>query len=693
MSFLTPLFLLGGLALALPILFHLIRRTTRERTAFSSLMFLEPSPPRLTQRSRLEHWLLLLLRCLALALLALGFARPFFKEASTEAKPADGGRRVVVLVDTSASMRRAGLWDEARARVAAVVRTMQPGDEVAVYAFAREVRPLLSFGEWTTTLAADRAALVAARLAAESPGWTGTELGRALMVAAEALGEGEGRPTSGPREIVLVSDLQAGGRAESLQGYEWPKGVTVRVETLAAKTGTNAGLQLLAESAETEGQAAAVRVRVINAPDAKREAFRVGWVRTTGGDFVGEPVATYVPPGQSRVVALPVATADGAQAIGLRGDDDDFDNTVYVVPPVPLRASVVYLGTERAEDATQPLFFLRRALPGTARMALTVTVPSAAAPWPAEATLWVVTETLTAARAGALRERVLAGQTVLATPPNVAAAAALAPLLGQPALPVEEGRPGNYAMWAEIDFKHPLFSAFADPRYGDFTKIHFWNYRKLDLGGVSDARVLARFDRGDPAVVEFPVGKGRVVLFAAGWNPADSQLAVSSKFVPLLLALLELSGSPANPTGPLAVGDTVAAAAAGETATVTLAGGAAVSLAAGAREFVSSAPGIYAIANGVRRETRAVNLDPSESRTAPMAADELERLGVPLARAAAARPATPAGAAVLQGAEAESRQKLWRWFIVATLILLLGETLLAGRTARRRTAGAGALNS
>ena len=40
MSFLAPLFLLGGLAIGLPILFHLIRRTTREKTDFSSVMFL-----------------------------------------------------------------------------------------------------------------------------------------------------------------------------------------------------------------------------------------------------------------------------------------------------------------------------------------------------------------------------------------------------------------------------------------------------------------------------------------------------------------------------------------------------------------------------------------------------------------------------------------------------------------------------
>src|SRR6185503_3149558 len=103
MSFLTPLFLLGGLAVAFPVIFHLIRRTTRERTAFSSLMFLEPSPPRLTRRSRLEHILLLILRCAVLCLLALGFARPFIKKMIDSPASAIGARQIVVLVDISAS--------------------------------------------------------------------------------------------------------------------------------------------------------------------------------------------------------------------------------------------------------------------------------------------------------------------------------------------------------------------------------------------------------------------------------------------------------------------------------------------------------------------------------------------------------------------------------------------------------------
>src|SRR5881394_142262 len=109
MSFLAPLFLLGAAAVAAPIIFHLIRRTSREKTIFSSLMFLMPTPPRVTRRSRLENIFLLILRCAALCLLALGFARPFI-QAPVQAGSGNGlAKKFLILLDASASMRRANL--------------------------------------------------------------------------------------------------------------------------------------------------------------------------------------------------------------------------------------------------------------------------------------------------------------------------------------------------------------------------------------------------------------------------------------------------------------------------------------------------------------------------------------------------------------------------------------------------------
>jgi len=239
-------------------------------------------------------------------------------------------------------------------------------------------------------------------------------------------------------------------------------------------------------------------------------------------------------------------------------------------------------------------------------------------------------------------------------------------------------------MFGEIDFQHPLFAPFADPRFSDFTKIHIWKYRKLDAAAIPGARVVAKFDSADPALVDIPVGKGRLIVLTTGWQPDDSQLAVSSKFVPLLFSLLELGGGVAPAPAQWLVGDAVPLPAGGGAVTVRTPDGTKVALPAGATSFAQTTrPGIYEITADGRTQRFAVNLDPNESRTAPLAIDELEHRGVPVAqsRPEAARAAD--NRILLAAVEAENRQKLWRWFIAATLAALLAETALAGWTARR----------
>src|SRR6185503_16831354 len=172
MSFLAPLFLLGAAALALPILFHLIRRSSREKITFSSLMFLQQTPPRLTRKSRLEHILLLLLRCLVLCLLALGFARPFIKKAISDDTSSAGAKKIVVLVDTSASMRRANLWAEARDKVESLLRKTSSMDQVALFTFDRELNSLVTFEQWNAAPSGERVTLATGRLKETSPGWS-----------------------------------------------------------------------------------------------------------------------------------------------------------------------------------------------------------------------------------------------------------------------------------------------------------------------------------------------------------------------------------------------------------------------------------------------------------------------------------------------------------------------------------------
>src|SRR5512136_3009139 len=98
----NPLYLLGLLAAALPIIIHLLtRRRPRER-AFPSLEFLTEVNQSEIRRLRLKQWLLLLLRTLAVAALALAMARPALRGAAGGRAGRGGAATMVVaLVDVS----------------------------------------------------------------------------------------------------------------------------------------------------------------------------------------------------------------------------------------------------------------------------------------------------------------------------------------------------------------------------------------------------------------------------------------------------------------------------------------------------------------------------------------------------------------------------------------------------------------
>src|SRR6185295_4698862 len=171
--------------------------------------------------------------------------------------------------------------------------------------------------------------------------------------------------------------------------------------------------------------------------------------------------------------------------------------------------------------------------------------------------LLILADPMSSEQAARLKRMVNDGKTALVVMKNAAGAATLSQVLGINGLRAEEAPADRYALLGQIDFQHPLFAPFADPRYSDFTKIHFWRHRVLDAEKIPGARVLARFDDGSPALLQMPLGRGSVLVLTSGWQPNDSQVALSSKFVPLLYAMLELSGEVKPALTQLVVGDPV----------------------------------------------------------------------------------------------------------------------------------------
>jgi hypothetical protein len=361
---------------------------------------------------------------------------------------------------------------------------------------------------------------------------------------------GRDKDTAATRQVIVISDLQEGSHLDGLQGYEWPRGVEFILTPLKVKKPANAGLQLVMEREETDLTApdAPPRIRVSNAGDSNREQFKVGWL--PGGDaaFVGASIDVYVPPGQGSIFQAPAIPGGlREQRLVLTGDDHDFDNALYVVPPRAEQIPVLYLGNEAPQDYSQPLYYLRRAFQQTRMQSVQIVVRTNGAPILesdiAGAQLAFVGESIDETSTKVVRQFLRAGKTVVFPMRSIEGAQLLAKILGSSAIGVEEASGSSYAMLEQIDFQHPLFAPFDDPRFNDFTKIHFWKHRRIETNQLAGAKVLARFDKGDPAILQVPVGKGTLVIFTSGWHPADSQLALSSKFVPMLYSLLQESGA------------------------------------------------------------------------------------------------------------------------------------------------------
>src|ERR1700716_2082163 len=99
-AFLSPLFLAGAAAAAVPVVLHLLKREPEPRVKFSAVKLLRRAPVEYTEKRQLRELMLLALRIAALVLLAVGFARPFFSTGAA----AGAAAVTVVVLDTSYSM-------------------------------------------------------------------------------------------------------------------------------------------------------------------------------------------------------------------------------------------------------------------------------------------------------------------------------------------------------------------------------------------------------------------------------------------------------------------------------------------------------------------------------------------------------------------------------------------------------------
>src|SRR5580765_2528073 len=120
MNFLVPGMLFGAAAVAIPIAIHLFFRARHRIVPWAAMKFLLESIEQTSRRLRFQELLLLLVRCLVLALLAFAMARPMTSSVrgSGQSEMVDA----VFVMDTSYSMgaEDGAMTRHGRARAAAL---------------------------------------------------------------------------------------------------------------------------------------------------------------------------------------------------------------------------------------------------------------------------------------------------------------------------------------------------------------------------------------------------------------------------------------------------------------------------------------------------------------------------------------------------------------------------------------------
>ena len=203
MAFLNPLFLFGLLAATIPLIIHLWSRRQAVTVDFSSLMFLVAAHRQNVRRLQLKQLLILLLRMLIIALIALALARPFLTLglplASVRAKT-----DVVIVLDNSYSMQYKdvdGIWyDKAKTLATDVLRSLRHGDSASLILMSDIPEPV--FRQLTPDV---ENVIIAIRNAEIS--YRATNIQPSIELAHDILSES----TQQNKELYIISDFAQNG--------------------------------------------------------------------------------------------------------------------------------------------------------------------------------------------------------------------------------------------------------------------------------------------------------------------------------------------------------------------------------------------------------------------------------------------------------------------------------------------------
>ncbi|WP_217647012.1 BatA domain-containing protein [Planctomicrobium piriforme] len=539
----TFLFALAGLAV--PLIIHMIHGWQTRHVQLGTTRFLSELLRETARRRKLKRWLLLSLRLMCVALLALLFARPYLMAE----QPGKTRKLAVFLIDQSASMALrsdgARLVDQAVSRVKELAAPLEGESEIQMAFFDTGVRTP-PVNEVTTNIKIEELkgpeALFAATSDTAALNWA-----REICEKSPAV----------ERDVYLFTDLQRSG-LDWIEGAAFPKGVRVHVEDLGREGVNNVAVveALPAKTLLRPGEGTTIAVTLFNYGPFELADVPVQLTLKQGARTVHREEKVSLPPGQATELEIPTAALaagrwEGAVVVEVE-DDLTFDNRFTLALLSARQQQVLLVDGARDQTGSYPeSFFLERAIsvaksgetsaesPFAVR---TVFYQEGGLPDLKEFDIVVLANVGAVSKAAAqsLAQFVESGGGLLVTTGDRMTPAAVQPLREAGLAPGEllgVSRSTDLPFhWEDWDKNTTLLAPFSDPQSGDLSRLSFSAYSRFSVD--PGTRVLARFPDQDPAMTDHALGRGRMVWFLSSCDRSWGDWTRSRLFLPLVHQML-----------------------------------------------------------------------------------------------------------------------------------------------------------
>lgn len=658
MSLLAPLFLLGLGMIALPLWLHRIQTQTPEREPFSSAMLLEASEQRLHMRRQLRFLLLLAMRILFLALLALAFAKPVLN-TTRQILSSDEPMIQLIVIDTSLSMAMGKRLDQALGIADSIIKGLKPGQQAQIITADNHVKVLGEPGN-------DRDKLEN-NLATISTGNTRLDFG-ALMNSLNGLLDNYKYNTA----IHLISDFQASGLPPRFADLVPQPADNRRVDLLLHPVAAQAAPNWAVASVLPGKDDLRVTVRGYHSPEQEKT------LTLSVNDTKQDQHSLTVPASGQTVFKFPkpkLAKGDNRIRIDMSPSDQlAADDRHYSVlenaPPTP----VLLLA---ASPGSLAVTYLKTALE-TGNYSVQTVDPDELDPRVLQRYPWVVIADLGAVNpilSRELTDYLKGGGALFAAVGKRALGLDTLPVINRPVKSAVLAGNSQFRAIARIDTSHPVLAKSPGWRSVNISRVVVPVTDKND-------RVLISLEGGDPLLLEHHAGAGRMLLLTTGLDNGWSDLPIHSVFVSFMAETARYLGNDNLLERQQLAGDSILLqqAGGGSGQVIDPSGRTVLALAdtQRTRNVELDQTGFYEVFTPGHDRLIAVNPDPRESATDTIDAAMMARWR------ASGRPHASADSTAVTGVEPVSRN-LWHGLLLLLVLIVLAESLLGNRYLDYRT--------